>query len=149
MKYHLRHFENNMQIVSSLGWVLIIVGLITLFVGPIPGAVILILLGVLLVWLQLRGKRITVDTSAKVVKSGGEIARINNPSLVFMKEVKISQRVNSRGSSTNVKMYFYKGYIQDGEESHLISCNRNDKRDMEALKQIAQDLSVPFEKNYE
>ncbi len=148
MKYQLRHFENNFQIVSSLGWVMIIVGIITLFIGPIPGAVVLILLGTLLIWIQIRGKRITVDTSARVIKSGGELVSINNPSSLFLKEVKVSQTVNSRVNSSNVKMYFYKAYIQDGEESHLISCNGDDKRDMESLKKIANDLQIPFEKNY-
>lgn len=148
MIYRLRHFENNMQIVSSLGWILVIIGIITLFAGPIPAAVILILLGALLIWLQLRGKRITVDTEARVVKSGSEVISIKNPSQVFINEVRMSQTVNSRGSSTNVKMYFYKAYIQDGDNSILISCNRNDERDMEALKKIAKDLQIPFEKNY-
>ncbi|WP_436515459.1 hypothetical protein [Ekhidna sp. To15] len=148
MIYRLRHFENNMQIVSSLGWIMVIVGVITLFVGPIPGGLIFILLGAGLIWLQLRGKRIMVDTTSRTVKSGREITSIDNPSQVFMKEVRVSQTVNSRGSSANVKMYFYKAYIQDGDNNILISCNRNDQRDMEALKRIANDLKIPFEKNY-
>ncbi|WP_421764544.1 hypothetical protein [Ekhidna sp.] len=149
MIYRLRHFENNLQIVASLGWILVIVGVIALFVGPVPGAIILILLGAGLIWLQLRGKRIIVDTKNKLVKSGKSIHQLKNPTMVFINEVKLSQTVNSRVSSSHVKMYFYKAYIQDGENCILISCNRNDQRDMKTLKQIASDLRVPFEQNYE
>ncbi|MEO9871932.1 hypothetical protein [Ekhidna sp.] len=149
MIYRLRHFENNMQIVSSLGWIFIIIGVVVLFVGPIPGAIFFITIGSFLVWFQLRGKRITVDTGNKLVKSGKDIIQLVEPSIVFMNEVRVSQTVNSRGSSTNVKMYFYKAYIQDGDNRALISCNRNDQRDMEAIKKIAEDLNVPFQQNYD
>ena len=149
MKYKLRHFENNLQIVSSLGWILIIIGIIIFFTGPIPAGALSLLIGFLLVWFQYRGKTITVDTEAKNVKSGGNSIEISNPSMVYMNEVKVSQNVNSRGSSANVKMYFYKAYIQDGENSILISCNRNDQRDIKAIAAIANDLGVPFKQNYE
>ncbi|MEP1032901.1 hypothetical protein [Ekhidna sp.] len=148
MTYRLRHFENNMQIVSSLGWILVIVGIITLFSGPIPAAAILMVFGAGLIWCQLRGKSITVDTKEKIIKSGNDIKAIKSPTMVYINEVQVSQNVNSRVQSANVKMYFYKAYIQDGEESHLISCNRNDTRDMEALENIAKDLQIPFEMNY-
>ncbi|MEP2951572.1 MAG: hypothetical protein ABJO91_16265 [Ekhidna sp.] len=138
-----------MQIVSSLGWIFIIIGVVVLFVGPIPGAIFFITIGSFLVWFQLRGKRITVDTGNKLVKSGKDIIQLVEPSIVFMNEVRVSQTVNSRGSSTNVKMYFYKAYIQDGDNRALISCNRNDQRDMEAIKKIAEDLNVPFQQNYD
>ncbi|WP_462251699.1 hypothetical protein [Ekhidna sp.] len=149
MKFQLRHFENNNQIVSSLGWIFIIIGVITLFVGPFPGAIIFIVVGAALVWIQLRGKRIGVDTDAKLVTSGKETFDISNASLVYMNEVRVSQNVNSRGSSANVKMYFYKAFIQNGDENVLISCNRSEKRDMEAIKKIAEALQVPFQKNYD
>lgn len=148
MVYHLRHFENNYQIVASLGWVLAIGGVIALFVTPIPVGMYLLALGFLLIWWQLRGKRIAVDTSNKTIKAAGEVHPIHHPTSVFVNEVAVSQVVNSRGSSTTVKSYFYKGYLQDGEESRLISCNRSEQRDIQQLKQIADDLRVPFQKNY-
>lgn len=150
MKFALRHFENNFQIISTLGWVFIIIGFITTFLElPLPGSLILIAIGAGLVWVQLRGKRIIVDTDAKTVKAGKETFDISNASSVFMNEVGVSQRVNSRVSSANVKMYFYKAFIQNGDEKVLISCNRNDKRDMESIQKIAEALQVPFTKNYD
>lgn len=149
MEYQLRHFENNFQIVSSLGWVFVIVGIIVLFVGPIPGAVILMSIGAFLIYIQLRGKRIKVDTDAKTVVSQGETTQLSTPSMLFIKEVRVSQNINSRVNSTNVKMYFYKAFIQDGDNFILISCNRNDNRDLDALKNIAKDLNIPFQQNYE
>lgn len=150
MKYQLRHFENNMQMVASVGWIFVILGIIMVFVDSLAltGSIILIVIGAFLIWIQLRGKRITVDTNAKEVISGKEKTPIIHPSLVYMNEVRVSQNVNSRGSSANVKMYFYKAYIQDGENAILVSCNRNDQRDMNALKKIATDLQVPFQLNY-
>ncbi|WP_420316267.1 hypothetical protein [Ekhidna sp.] len=148
MIYRLRHFENNHQIVSSLGWILVIVGIVVLFIGPIPGAIIFILIGAFLIWLQLRGKRITVDTEAKTVKAGGKTQKLSNPSLVFMKEIRMSQNINSRVNSANVKTYFYMAYIQDDTERILISCNRNDQRDLDKLKKIAGDLNIPFQLEY-
>ncbi len=149
MTYQLRNFENNMQMLASIGWIFAIIGVVTCFVGPIPAAIFLLLFGFLLIWIQLRGKRITVDTNEKFVKSEGEKIGLSSPSMVYMNEVRVSQNVNSRGSTANVKMYFYKAYIQDGEQNILISCNRSDKRDMEVIQKIAKDLQVPFRKNYE
>ena len=148
MEYKLRHFENNNQMVASFGWIFVIVGIIALFFGSIPGAIILMVIGAFLAWLQLQGKRITVDTDAKVVKAGGDTIDISNASLVFMNEVLVSQNVNSRGSSANVKMCFYKAFIQLEDDNVLISCNRSEDRDMEAIKKIANDLQVSFQKKY-
>ena len=149
MKYRLRHFEDRLQIISSLGIVFVVLGIINLFIGPIPLALFFLVAGVVLVWLQNRGRRITVDTQNKTVKAGGKITSVSNPVSVYLNESRVSQNVNSRVSSAKVKMYFYKGYIQDGENRILISCNRNDERDLEAMKSIAKDLGVPFEKTYE
>lgn len=149
MIYKLRHFENNFQIISSLGWGLIVLGIISFFVGPLPVSIIAIVIGALLVLLQLRGKRITVDTEKKSVIAGNETIKLINPTMVFMNEVKMSQTVSSRGSTTNVKMYFYKAFIHDGEYTIMISCNRSESRDLEKLEQIAKDLNVPFQKNFE
>ena len=149
MVYELRHFENNFQIVASLGWGLVIIGIVILFTGPIPAGFLFIIIGAILIWIQLRGKRIYVNTKTKIVKSQGETFKISDPLMIFMREIRVSQNVNSRVSTTNVKMYFYKGYLQDGESKILISCNRNEKRDMEKLKQIASDLNIPFQLNYQ
>ncbi len=149
MKFSLRHFENNFQIAASVGWIFVIIGIITIVAGPIPVALIFIVVGTNLIILQLRGKRIVVDTDAKTVKSGKETFDVSNTSLIFMNEVGVSQRVNSRASSANVKMYFYKAYIQSGDEKILISCNRSEKRDLESIQKIAEALQVPFQKNYD
>lgn len=135
--------------ISSLGIVFAVLGIINLFIGPFPMAIGFLILGVLLIWLQNRGRRITVNTNNKTVRVGGKISEITNPTGVYINEVKVSQNVYSRVSSANVRMYFYKGYIQDGENRILISCNRNDERDLEAMRAIAKDLGVPFEKTYE
>lgn len=137
--------------VASVGWIFVILGIITVFVDSLAltGSVIMIVIGAFLIWIQLRGKRITVDTNTKEVISGKEKTPITNPSLVYMNEVRVSQNVNSRGSSANVKMYFYKAYIQDGDNAILISCNRDDQRDMDNIKKIAEDLKVPFQQNFE
>ncbi len=149
MKYQLRHFENNLQMMASVGWIFSIIGIIVFFTGPIPVAAFFLLIGILMIWLQLRGKRITIDTENRFVKSGRTSVKIVNPSMVFINEVRVSQNVNSRVNSANVKMYFYKAFIQDGENKILISCNRNENRDIEAIKKISEDLGIPFQKNYE
>lgn len=148
MKYKLRHFENNYQIVSSLGWTLVILGAIFCFVGPFPIGLFFFGVGLLLIWFQLRGKRILVDTENKTVKGLGKEITLKNPQRIYLKEVRMRQNINSRTSSSSVKLYFYKAYIQDGNESILISCNRKASRDLDSLKQIATDLSVPFEQHY-
>lgn len=149
MKYKLRHFENNWQALSSLGYVFIIIGIVNFFISPWPVAVVFLFLGIFCVWFQLRGKRILVDTDSKTVKSGGEVIQLKNPTSLYMNEVRVSQQVSSRGSSTNVKTYHYKAFIEDGDQNILISCNGNDSRDMQALRRIAEELGVPFHKNYE
>jgi len=149
MKYSLRNFENNLQMLNSTGWVLVIVSLILIATQQMPGFLIFTLIGAGMIWLQLRGKRIYVDTSAKTIKSAGKIRDIKNPSQVFMNEVKLSQRVNSRAQSTNVNMYYYKAYLQDGEEKVLLSSNRKESRDMEKLTAIAKDLGVEFHQNFQ
>ena len=148
MIYRLRNFENNYQILASLGWIFIIIGCVTLFTGPIPGGIILILIGAFFIWFQLRGKRIKVNTKELNVKSGRELIKLQNPEMVYINEVRMGQRVNSRVNSASVKMHFYKGYIKDGEKIILISSNRKETRDWDKLKAIASDLGVEFIRNY-
>ncbi|NQZ76280.1 MAG: hypothetical protein HRT61_09230 [Ekhidna sp.] len=148
MEYRLRHFENNWQIISSLGYLLIVLGIVNFFISPWAVGVVFLALGIFCVWFQLRGKRITVDTKDKTVKRGRDVIQLSNPTAIIMKEVRLSQNVNSRASTTTVKSYFYKAFIQDGDKSILISCNGNDKRDVETLNRIAEDLSIPFIRKY-
>jgi len=104
--------------------------------------------GGILILLQLRGKRITVDTDKKIIKSFLSKVAIEHLTEVIVKKIKVNQRVNSRVSSSNVSMYFYKAYLKDGEQKHLISSNRKEKRDLEKLQAIANDLNIDFTKNY-
>ncbi|MEM7549510.1 MAG: hypothetical protein AAF363_07545 [Bacteroidota bacterium] len=148
MTYKLRVFNNNFQIINSLGWVLIIMSLIFLLIKGMPGVLIFAVVGGALIWLQLHGKRTIVDTSEKIVKSGSKVHRVTNPSLIFMNEVRVAQNVNSRVSTTSVQSYFYKAYLHEGEEKILLSSNRKEDRDLETLKSISKDLGIPFVKNY-
>lgn len=148
MIYRLRYFENNFQILSSLGWILIFVGIVTVFTGPIPGGILFSGFGGLLVWLQLRGKRITVDTQSKTIKAGGKTIKLKKPTALVMREVNMSQTVNSIVNSANVKMHFYKACLLDEQKEHWISCNRKETRDLANLKRIAEELNIPFQQNY-
>ena len=148
MKYRLRNFENNFQIINSLGWVFVILSVILIFVKQSPGFLIFGLLGGLLIWIQLRGKRIVVDTIAKTVKSSNKTHNIQNPIEVYINEVKVSQTVNSRSQSSNVRIFFYKAYILDGKNRILLSSNRNEQRDLAKLGAIAKELGVELVKNY-
>lgn len=109
---------------------------------------IVALFGTSMIWLQLRGKRIAVDTDQKIIKSAGKTHKIENPEKIILNEVKMSQTVNARVNSTNVKMYFYKAYLLDGDEKILLSSNRKEDRDIAKLKAIADDLCVELVKNY-
>ena len=148
MKYQLRNFENNLQMVSSLGWIFIIISLIFLAIRQNPALLLVTVFGVAMVWIQMRGKRIAVDTKAKTIRSAGKTYQIRNPAQLFINEVRVRQNVNSRAQSANIKTYFYKAYLMDGGEKILLSSNRNDTRDMEALQSIANDLGVELVKNY-
>ena len=148
MKYQLRNFENNFQMVSSLGWIFILVSIIFIVTKGMIGFLLFTAVGVLLVWWQQRGGRISVDTAAKTIKNGSLAHSIKQPTKVFMNKQRYSQNVNSRVSSTNVKSYFYKAYLEDGEEKVLLSSNKSEERDLQKLQAIAMDLNIPFERNY-
>ena len=89
-----------------------------------------------------------MDTAAKTIKNGSLAHSIKQPTKVFMNKQRYSQNVNSRVSSTNVKSYFYKAYLEDGEEKVLLSSNKSEERDLQKLQAIAMDLNIPFERNY-
>ena len=148
MKYRLRNFENNFQIINSLGWVFVILSVILIFVKQSPGFLIFGLLGGMLIWIQLRGKRIVVDTIAKTVKSSNKTHNIQNPIEVYVTEAKVSQTVNSRSQSSNVRTFFYKAYLLNAEDRILLSSNRNEQRDLAKLDAIAKELGVELVKNY-
>lgn len=148
MKYRLRNFENNLQILNSVGWVLVVVSLIVLVAKQQPGILLMTLIGAGLIWLQLRGKRIVVNTANKTVLSDGKIHSIEGVDKLYMNEVKVRQRVNSRAQSANISTYFYKAYIMVGEEKILISSNRKENRDMKKLEAIAKNLNITLIKNY-
>ena len=149
MKYSLRNFDNNFQIINSTGWIFVLLSLALLIIKGAPGFLLIGLSGAGLIWFQLRGKRVSVDTSEKIVKSGGKIIQLTAPVKMYMNEVKVSQRVNARVNSADFKSYFYKAYLQQGDEKILLSSNRKPGRDMEKLKQIAQDLSIDFQVNFD
>ena len=133
---------------NSVGWIFIVISLIFLVVKQAPGVLIVTALGAGMIWLQLRGKRINVDTAQKTIKSGSKTHAITSPTQIFINEVRVSQNVNSRVQSSNVKMYFYKAYLQDEDEKILLSSNRKEERDLSKLKSIADDLRVELVKNY-
>ena len=105
MKYQLRNFENNFQMVSSLGWIFILVSIIFIVTKGMIGFLLFTAVGVLLVWWQQRGGRISVDTAAKTIKNGSSVHSITQPTKVFMNKQRYSQNVNSRVSSTNVILF--------------------------------------------
>ena len=106
MTYSLRNFQNNLQTISSLGWVLVVISIVFTFMKG-PGALVIGAVGgILIVW-QQRGKRIKVDTKSKTIRKGMKSVIISNPQKIFINRVNISQSVNSRVSTTNVKSYFY------------------------------------------
>lgn len=148
MKYRLRNFENNLQILNSAGWVLVVVSLIGVFAKQQPGILLMTLIGAGLIWLQLRGRRIVVDTANKTVLSDGLTHSIKSADKLYINEVKVRQRVNSRAQSANISTYFYKAYMMIGEEKILISSNRKEGRDMKKLQAIAKDLNIALIKNY-
>lgn len=133
---------------NSMGWILIILSLIFLFVKQAPDVLIVTVFGAGIIWLQLRGKRISLNTTQRTVRSEGKMHKIKKPERIFMNKVVLSQTVNARVNSTNVRMYFYKAYLLDGEEKILISSNRKEERDMAKLKAIADELRVELVKNY-
>ena len=112
------------------------------------GFLMLALLGAGMIWAQLRGKRVKVDTENRTVRSSGKVYALRNPEKIFMNKIRVSQNVNSRAQSANVKTYFYLAYLQDGDEKILLSSNRKEERDLDALKSIASDLDVDFVLNY-
>lgn len=148
MKYTLRNFQNNFQVAASVGWIMVILSLVFLLIKGEPGVLIIGAIGGLVIYWQNRGKRIIVDTNEQFIKSGFSKEQIKDPQRIYINKVRISQNVNSHVSSANVKFYFYKAFLQDGEEKHLISCNRKEERDMERLKAIAKDLKIDLELNY-
>ncbi|MEM6737587.1 MAG: hypothetical protein AAF620_16110 [Bacteroidota bacterium] len=148
MTYTLRNFDNDFQIVNSLGWVLIVVSLVFLIIKGMPGYLIFAGIGAVLIWWQIRGKRIKVDTSEKTVKSGSKTYNIIEPIQIYMNKVMMSQNVNSRVSSSNIKAYFYKAYLLDRGAKILLSSNRKEDRDLEKLVSITQEFGITFIKNY-
>ena len=148
MKHRLRHFENNFQMVASLGWIIALLSLVFLVIERMPGFLLLTLIGAIMILWQSRGKRIVVDTDKRIIKRFFKTSSIKNPSQVFIIRVRVSQNVNSRVSTTNVKTNFYKGYLMDGKDEIEISSNRKEMRDMDKLKAIASELGVPFTQNY-
>lgn len=146
MKYRLRHFENNFQIVASTGWIIVLLSVVFLFLKQQPGFLILTIIGLAMILGQSRGKRIIIDTEKRTIRKGLKTIDIKHPSELLMKEVRVSQNVNSRVSTTTVKMRFYKAYLVDGDEKVLISCNRSADRDLQKLKAIANDLGIEFSK---
>lgn len=131
--------------VSSVGWLLIIMSVIFVFLKPAPGVLFFAVLGAGMVWLQLRGKRIHVDTATKTVNRGRHTHKIQDPVVIFINKVKVAQTVNARSQSTNVKTFFYKAYLLDGEAKVLLSSNRKVERDLKKLKDIAADLKVELQ----
>ncbi|MEM0938965.1 MAG: hypothetical protein AAF600_07965 [Bacteroidota bacterium] len=89
-----------------------------------------------------------MDTSEKIVKSGSKTYNIIKPIQIYMNKVKMSQNVNSRVSSSNIKAYFYKAYLLDGGEKILLSSNRKEDRDLEKLVSITKEFGISFIKNY-
>ena len=148
MKYRLRNFENNFQMLNSMGWIFIGVSLVFLMIKQNPAMLIVTVFGAGMIWLQLKGKRIHVDTDAKTVKSDEGVHTIQHPTQIFMNEVTLAQRVNSRVNSANVRTRFYKAYLQDGEEKILLSSNRREERDWKKLEAIATDLKIDLVKHY-
>ena len=148
MKYQLRNFQNNFQILNSVGWIFVIVSIVFIVVKQNLGYLIFGVFGAAMIWLQLKGKIVSVDTSKKIIKSGGKTHQILSPVQLYMNEVKVSQNVNSRAQTANIKTFFYKAYLQDGNESILLSSNRKETRDLERLKAIAKDLNIEFSQNY-
>ena len=146
MTYKLRNFENNFQAVSSLGWIIVAMSLLLFFIKGMPGFLIFTMIGGLLIWWQLRGKRVIIDVSKRTIKKGLKTISIESPLQIIFKETSISQRVNSRVSSTTVQNYFYKAFLEMGEQKILISSNRKESRDFEKLKLIASDLGIDFVK---
>lgn len=148
MNYTLRNFDNNYQAVSSLGWVISLLSLILFFVAELDGFLLFIPLGILMILWQLRGKRVHLNTESKTIRKGTQTIQLKEPTRISINQVKMSQRVNSRVSSTQARQTFYKAYLQDGDENHVISSNRKEERDMEKLKAIAKDLGVELTINY-
>ena len=148
MQYTLRNFSNSFQIVNSTGWIFILLSIILIVIKGSFGFLMLALLGAGMIWAQLRGKRVKVDTENRTVRSSGKVYALRNPEKIFMNKIRVSQNVNSRAQSANVKTYFYLAYLQDGDEKILLSSNRKEERDLDALKSIASDLDVDFVLNY-
>lgn len=88
-----------------------------------------------------------VDTENRMIRKGRKTINIKHPTELFLKEVSVSQNVNSQVSTATIKMRFYKAYLVDGDEKILISCNRSADRDLQKLKAIANDLSLEFANN--
>jgi len=112
------------------------------------GFILFGIVGLAMIWLQLKGKRVQVDTETRIIHFSGEKYKMDTPEKIFMNRIRISQNVNSRAQSTNVKTYFYKAYLQDGDEKILLSSNKAEGRDLEKLKAIARDLGIDFTLNY-
>jgi len=148
MVYKLRNFENNYQVLASLGWFFVVMSVVLLFTKKVPTLILFATPGVLLILLQLRGKRVTVDTQNKTIKKGLKTIALNAPNRLFVNKVNLTQRVNSRASSTQAQHLFYKAFLQDGDEKIQISSNRKEERDMKTLKGIADELGIEFVLNY-
>ncbi|MEM7296939.1 MAG: hypothetical protein AAF391_01600 [Bacteroidota bacterium] len=148
MKYTLRNFQNNFQAAASVGWILVIMSIVFFMLKMQRGMLTIAVVGLVLILWQQRGKRVLVDTKERIIRAGFKKIEIKDPKRIFINQVRMSQNVNSQVSRTNVKSLFYKTFLQDGEEKHLLSCNRDPERDMESLEKIAKDLAIELTKNY-
>jgi hypothetical protein len=146
MNYRLRVFTNRLQSVSSIGWVFVIIAIVTFFnKGINPVSLTILPIGIFSILFQLRGRRVVIDTTGKKIIRGYRKENLDGiEKIVFIKS-SFNQTISSRVSTSSLSESFYQALLYRQGEKQLISSNRTAQRDLEKLKKIAEELRIPFD----
>ncbi len=135
---------------TYLGYIGLVVGSVSMLVGNIVAG-----LPILLVSLGLVDTKIgcRVDTKTKTITDyvsilglvfGTPFAYTELKKLV-LKPNKISQVLNSRGSSTTLHYTIYNAYLFYDDGSILLTGDKRKERTEAKMKLVAEEFSIPFE----
>jgi len=74
-----------------------------------------------------------------------EIHPFTKPEKLLIKPINMSQRLNSRGSSTTVRFVKYKGFLITDSGNHLLLEYKNKRKVERIMQKLANKMNLPLE----
>lgn len=140
-----RYFSNQWLF---FGLLLLVTGVILIFKLLIVGAIIVLMISVLIFTTHYH---LSIDFNQKsyydyvwlLGLKFGEKGTFESVEYIFIKKSKVSQTMNSRGSSTTIRKEEYDGYLKFSEENkiHLLTSDSK-KQLLKKLSEIATKYST-------